>query len=262
MSTDAGTHGRKLLLKASCYSFGRELFTDTGQYVLRFDSVAQDELLAPRIAPAVEPGQPLQTGRDLVESEQSTRALTLDERAVALATAVSVDFDYFSRHSRGGSGGMFPFIWWGGSSPREAEAGAEGQPPVTGEGQDSRGVMGTPEAPGTDSGVGTAAGTAAGYGMMGGGGGYQDAQPPQDAGASPPPQGDLGGWDSQQSPSPSGQDPWAQSSPDGSWSAGPDRGVGGEDVWGSSEPWSQEAPSGGEGGGGLFQGLWDIFGDE
>jgi Scramblase len=254
-------HLQELLLTSPRFSFGRELFTDTGQYVLRFDSVAQDELLAPRIASAVEPGQPLETGRDLVESEQSTRALTLDERAVALATAVSVDFDYFSRHSRGGSGGMFPFIWWGGSSPREAEAGAEGEPPVTGEGQDSRGVMGNPEAPGMDGGAGAAAGTAAGYGMMGGGGGYQDAPPSQDAGAPPPPEGGLGGWDAQKPPPSSGQDPWAQG-PTDSWSAGPESGVGGEDVWGSSEPWSQEPPSGGEGGGGLIQGLWDMFGGD
>lgn len=50
-----------------------KIFTDTGQYVIRMDS------------------------------EQSTfKHLSLDERAVILAAAVSVDFDYFSRHSEHG----------------------------------------------------------------------------------------------------------------------------------------------------------------
>lgn len=35
---------------------------------------------------------------ELVE-RTSAKGLTLDQRAVMLATAVSVDFDYFSRHS-------------------------------------------------------------------------------------------------------------------------------------------------------------------
>ena len=40
--------------------------------------------------------------------------LTLDERAMALATAVTIDIDYFSRHS--GSGMGFPMFMWGGGS--------------------------------------------------------------------------------------------------------------------------------------------------
>ncbi len=54
-------------------------------------------------------------GMELIESH-GTRALTLDERAVALATAVSIDFDYFSRHSEGMHGGrrMFPWFYMGG----------------------------------------------------------------------------------------------------------------------------------------------------
>lgn len=40
------------------------------------------------------------------------RGMTLDERAVMLATAVSIDFDYFSRHS--GRGGVMPFGVFGG----------------------------------------------------------------------------------------------------------------------------------------------------
>ena len=97
--------------------FGREIFTDTGQYVLRFDSVGETAMTDARLtAPSSSSSgdgsknQPngIAEGMELVESH-GTRTLTLDERAVALATAVSIDFDYFSRHSEGmhGGGGMF-----------------------------------------------------------------------------------------------------------------------------------------------------------
>jgi uncharacterized protein YxjI len=61
--------------------FGREIFTDTGTYVLRMDDV--------------EGG--------------ASRSLSLDERAVVVALAVTIDVDYFSRHSQPGHGGLFPF---------------------------------------------------------------------------------------------------------------------------------------------------------
>lgn len=64
--------------------FAREIFTDTGEYVLRMDAV-----------------------------EGNSRGMTLDERAVTLACAVSIDFDYFSRHSSHGSGGFMPFPMFG-----------------------------------------------------------------------------------------------------------------------------------------------------
>eukprot|EP01113_Clastostelium_recurvatum_P037294 TRINITY_DN5432_c0_g2_i2.p1 TRINITY_DN5432_c0_g2~~TRINITY_DN5432_c0_g2_i2.p1 ORF type:complete len:437 (-),score=163.23 TRINITY_DN5432_c0_g2_i2:124-1434(-) len=57
----------------------KELFTDASQYVVRMDAL-----------------------------QDSTRPLTLDERAIVLATAITIDFDYFSRHS--GSGvGILPY---------------------------------------------------------------------------------------------------------------------------------------------------------
>lgn len=62
---------------------GRELFTDTGVYLLRMDSSTFD--LDPNSQDAVSP-----------------HSLTLDQRAVVLGTAVSIDFDYFSRHSGNG----------------------------------------------------------------------------------------------------------------------------------------------------------------
>eukprot|EP00047_Mylnosiga_fluctuans_P005978 m.244013 g.244013 ORF g.244013 m.244013 type:complete len:299 (+) comp14371_c0_seq1:30-926(+) len=64
----------------------RELFTDTGRYVVRFDPYAGTDIQPP-------PGR--------------RRILTYDERATVLAMAVSIDFDYFSRHS--GGPGLFTF---------------------------------------------------------------------------------------------------------------------------------------------------------
>lgn len=67
---------------------GRELFTDTGVYIVRMDpaSFAGMGNLYPSVA----------------------GPLTLDQRAILLGTAVSIDFDYFSRHSRG-AGGFLSF---------------------------------------------------------------------------------------------------------------------------------------------------------
>ncbi|KAI7902800.1 Scramblase-domain-containing protein [Cokeromyces recurvatus] len=64
--------------------FAREIFTDTGEYVLRMDAV-----------------------------DGHSRGMTLDERAVTLACAISIDFDYFSRHSTHGGGGFLPFPMFG-----------------------------------------------------------------------------------------------------------------------------------------------------
>lgn len=67
---------------------GRELFTDTGVYIIRMDPASFDGMgdMYPSVA----------------------GPLTLDQRAILLGNAVSIDFDYFSRHSRGG-GGLFSF---------------------------------------------------------------------------------------------------------------------------------------------------------
>ncbi|EIW60031.1 Scramblase-domain-containing protein [Trametes versicolor FP-101664 SS1] len=67
--------------------FGRELFTDTGQYFVNFDGAAASE----------EDGS--------VGKQYLIRNLSVEERALVLATAVNIDFDYFSRHSGGGMGG-------------------------------------------------------------------------------------------------------------------------------------------------------------
>jgi hypothetical protein len=112
--------------------FGREIFTDTGQYILRMDAaspettnisnseavkrfpkreVAEGGLISAHRAlkeykqkkleltdeekGLVFRGEPI---RQLVE-RPSVKGLTLDQRAVMLATAVSIDFDYFSHTS-------------------------------------------------------------------------------------------------------------------------------------------------------------------
>ncbi len=75
--------------------FGRELFTDGNQYIVH------------------------------LEEAIAVRQLSVLERAMVLGTAVTIDNDYFSRHS---GGGMFspPIILpWGGSSSTEAPAGGE-----------------------------------------------------------------------------------------------------------------------------------------
>ncbi|TEB35939.1 Scramblase-domain-containing protein [Coprinellus micaceus] len=74
--------------------FGREIFTDTGRYSILFNANVNDQVR--------ELGVAAQRGAD-----------TLDRRALLLALAVNVDFDYFSRHSHTGpGGGIFHFGGW------------------------------------------------------------------------------------------------------------------------------------------------------
>lgn len=71
--------------------FGFEIFTDAGQYVIRFGSSDPNSKSGPAKA---------------IQELEVVRPLTLSERAVAVALAVSLDNDYFSRH--GGWG--IPFV--------------------------------------------------------------------------------------------------------------------------------------------------------
>lgn len=66
---------------------GREMFTDTGVYIVRMD---------PQSFAGMGDQYPDVAG-----------PLTLDQRAILLGNAISVDFDYFSRHSN--RGGLFSF---------------------------------------------------------------------------------------------------------------------------------------------------------
>lgn len=222
---------------------GRELFTDTGQYVIRFDAAGTELDMPPGSEISVQ-------GQTIVLPERADKGLTLDQRAMALATAVSIDFDYFSRHS--GSGGFgFPFILFGGgdggSDARSGDGGGGGGGGAT--------------APPVDGGAatGAAAGAAAGaasevprgmsedeyiYGR--GPGTAQQTQPGQQAQGQQPPQGpppDAGA--SQQQPGEYGdyeqpmEDPWANEQQNEGLFGGSDGGGGdGGSSWGDWGDWS------------------------
>jgi hypothetical protein len=70
--------------------FGREIFTDTGQYLIHFGPRPPEDA----------------TGN----TQSSAPLLNLEQRALILALAVNIDFDYFSRHS--GGPGFFHFGAW------------------------------------------------------------------------------------------------------------------------------------------------------
>ena len=113
--------------------FGREIFTDTGQYILRMDAASPETTniansdavtrFPKRITELLSPPQEFQEKltkhakraeilkRSVIKhgvpemsivERTSARGLTLDQRAVMLATAVSIDFDYFSHTSGAG----------------------------------------------------------------------------------------------------------------------------------------------------------------
>lgn len=163
--------------------FAREIFTDTGVYALRMDAAAL----------AQEPGHLVSQTREADPGP----GMTLDQRAVMLATAVSIDFDYFSRHS--GSGGMMWPMWmpWfggageagggaaaGGAAAGEAGAAGAGAGTAVGAAGES-GVLGEAAAGarglGAAEGAATGAATMAGYEAMQRGRGSQQAddQSPQ-----------------------------------------------------------------------------------
>ncbi|KAI5813558.1 Scramblase-domain-containing protein [Pyronema omphalodes] len=102
--------------------FAREIFTDTGVYALRMDAAsvaAEPSHLISNTHQQHEyrvPLSPAAKEADLkgVGEVAAGRGMTLDERATMLATAVSIDFDYFSRHSSMGHGGIMPVGVFGG----------------------------------------------------------------------------------------------------------------------------------------------------
>ena len=200
--------------------FAREIFTDTGVYALRMDSAS----LNPE-APQDTPNNPA-TG------------MSLDQRAVMLATAVNVDYDYFSRHS--GSGGGFGFmpIWipgmGGDAAAGGAAAGEAGAVGETAAGAAGRAGAAGGMAEGVGAGA-TGAGAMAGYdAMQRGMGGEPNAQSPTPDQSPPPYPMD------QQQPPPGQPGPygdfWAEEPP--------------EDPWGhdDQDPWS--GGDGGDDGGG------------
>lgn len=61
---------------------GRELFTDTGQYVIRFDAAGQELDIPGGSTVKVQ-------GQKIILPDRADEGLTLDQRAMTLATAVS-----------------------------------------------------------------------------------------------------------------------------------------------------------------------------
>ncbi|TID23026.1 Scramblase-domain-containing protein [Venturia nashicola] len=226
--------------------FGREIFTDTGVYALRMDSAGLTE----------EPKHIIsQTG----QSEDRHVGMTLDQRAVMLATAVSIDFDYFSRHSGGVTGGGFMPLWFpgmggGAAEAGAAEAGAVGAAGETGvAGEVAGAARGVGSAAGAEGAI-TGAGTMAGYEAMqhARGGRGDDASPGSADDASPtssnwaddnPPQSSQDTWGT-------GNDPWAGGNSGGGWN---DNGV---------PPQVPPGGSGGGGGDGEGFSFWDLFGGD
>ncbi|KAM5453609.1 hypothetical protein MaudCBS49596_002812 [Microsporum audouinii] len=90
--------------------FAREIFTDTGAYALRMDSAGTAEELQSKGTASIRHGP--------------APSMSLDQRAVLLATAVTIDFDYFSRHSGGPSIVPIPFFGLGESGAGAATGGA------------------------------------------------------------------------------------------------------------------------------------------
>ena len=232
--------------------FAREIFTDTGVYALRMDSAAD--------------------GTEVSRYERDATAMTLDQRAVMLATAVSIDFDYFSRHSRAHAPGFMPVFWPMGGGAAEGGAAGAGAAGAAGAGEAGAVVGATEGAAGAAArgvtGVGAAAesgiagaGTMAGYeamqrGVYGGqpSGGVSDASP-QASEASP------------QASAP--QDPY-ESGFEGENVGAEQRNqaenqAGNDDVWGEGEdPWGGGASgaggdAGGGGGGGWIDSITDFF---
>lgn len=179
--------------------FARELFTDTGVYALRMDSAALAEAEAQQQLPS-------QTG----QYTEKAAGMTLDQRAVMLATAVSIDFDYFSRHSHPGGVGVFP-IWI-----PAGEAGAAGAAGETAVGEAAAGTVGRAGAGAAGSMAEGAAAGAAGAGTIAG---YEAMQRGMAGGSRPPPP------DQQQQP-----DQWQAPTPG---EPGAD-----EEIWG--EQWEED----------------------
>ncbi|KAL2315247.1 Phospholipid scramblase [Schizosaccharomyces pombe] len=93
----------------------REFFTDTGNYVLRFTSTSAAN-------GSVNENQLLQAAHGNA-NDVCARDMSLEERAVMLGSAVTIDFDYFSRIHGGPALGLnIPFMFGGSSSNHDYPA--------------------------------------------------------------------------------------------------------------------------------------------
>lgn len=199
--------------------FAREAFTDTGVYALSMDS-ASASLPSPASA----------------SQDGLATSMTLDQRAIMLATAVSIDFDYFSRHSRHGGFGFIPLSFPGAGGEVAAGSTPSGGAAAPGEagalGESAPGAIGRPAAPSGTIGENANSG-AAGLGIGAGAMAGYDALQRGIYGASSSQPDSLGQRQQQQQQqqastehAPSEEDLWSSESQVDAW----DRG--------SSDPWS------------------------
>ncbi|KAL4451629.1 hypothetical protein ABPG75_007291 [Micractinium tetrahymenae] len=240
--------GTLALIDRNFSGFGKEIFTDAGKYVIHFGSSPTEA--AEQVATAVQAAHPdrppppvtalAQARTDVSVIPTSTgnqlavhRPLELDERMVALAAAISIDYDFFSRHSYGG-GFLSPFmpvpiIPYPVPAGEAAEGAAEG-----------------------------AEGAAAGAeGAAAAGGGYGAGAQPAGSGSSGAPSGAGGAGAAGEEPLE--RDLGGDGAEDSGWFGGfGRRDDQDEEGWGSGD----DGDDGDGGGGGLFGGVFDIFSED
>ena len=173
---------------------------------------------------------------------ESTPGMTLDQRAVMLATAISIDFDNFSRHSGSTSMGWMPM--WFPMSGGAADAGGAAGTGV--EAAESAGAAGnTPRGLGAGEGATASAGPIAGYESMQRARNNQRQDDASSAAVDPyearrsPQQGQLDQKNLQEEVR--GKSTWGNSNKD------------------DSSPWGQGGGGEGQGGGREAGGLFDDF---
>lgn len=259
--------------------FGKELFTDAGKYAIHFANEQEGGedhgLRAPpggvsRHAPP--PGNTYALERASAGAGDASALIApieaplgVSERALALACAISVDFDYFSQHSRSG-GVLSPF--------------GLGMPiPVPMPAPAPSGADAEAEAPGVAGGAGAAGGAAGSAGAAADPSAYElDLGEDEDAGGEASEWGDLGGdrFDLGGGGGDGGSGGWGWSDPNASTSeSGQERsedGGGGGSWWGGDGDGGDDDDDGdggffgggddGDGGGGFFDALGDMFGGD
>ena len=187
--------------------FGRELFTDTGVYALRMDAAEQEQ----------DKSQINGSTTAVVPHAQGI-GMTLDQRAVMLATAVSIDFDYFSRHS-GSAGGMgWMPLWFPGAG---GEAAATGEAAEGAGAAEEGSIIRDADVSSTDKareGAAVGAGSMAGYEAMPKGTGRDGADEPTFAEEFHDEFLDRGG-DVERDPEEKRNDHWPPEPDPGSWDA-------------------------------------------
>ena len=268
---NSDAEGRPIALIDRNFSgFGKELFTDAGRYAVHFGESSKNEAAA-AVRRTIEAAHPeakpaaieasvekaLVTTSNSPSSSSSSnlvatstggvlalaRPLEVDERLAALAAAIAIDFDYFSRHSSAG-GGMMPFML---PMPIPSVPAPVEPPPVGG-------VGGAEGGDGGEAG-GAVGGEAGGAGGAAGGGGGEGGEPlERDLGSEEAP---PSSWD--QDDDFFGNDNNNSNESDDFGSFGGENDDSGDSGWGWDDSSGGDGGEGGGAAGGLFDLLRDIF---